>query len=61
MVCFHDECPSIQIRMEFLTTIYDGQEFSLNVGVACLSVCEGFAGKCDGLSVLNDAGSEPLE
>ena len=28
---------------------------------ACLSVCEGFAGKCDGLSVLNDEGSEPLE
>ena len=23
VVSFHDECPSIQIRMEFFTTIYD--------------------------------------
>ena len=47
--------------MEFFTTIYDGQEFSLNVGIAGLGVREGFAGKCDGLSILNDAGSQPLE
>ena len=45
--------------MEFLTTIYDGQKFTLDVGITCLSVLEGFAGKCDGLSVLNDADSEP--
>ena len=44
--------------MEFFTTIYDGQKFSLDVGITCLGVCEGFAGKCDGLSILNDAGSE---
>ena len=43
--------------MEFFTTIYNGQEFSLDVGVVGLSVCKGFAGKCDGLSVLDDAGS----
>ena len=61
MVCFHDECPSVQICMEFFTTIYNGQEFSLNVGIAGLGVHEGFAGKHDGLSVLNDAGSQPLE
>ena len=24
MVCLHDECPSIQVCMEFFTTIYDG-------------------------------------
>ena len=47
--------------MEFFTAIYDGQEFSLNVGIAGLSVHEGFAGKRNGLSVLNDAGSQPLE
>ena len=23
VVGFHDECPSIQVRMEFFTTIYD--------------------------------------
>ena len=23
VVCFHNECPSIQIRMELFTTIYD--------------------------------------
>ena len=57
MVCLHDECPSVQVCMEFFTTIYDGQESSLNVGVAGLGVHEGFAGKCDGLSVLSDADS----
>ena len=57
VVCLHDKCPSVQVCMEFLTTIYDGQEFSLNVGIAGLSVHEGFAGKRDGLSVLYDAGS----
>ena len=30
---------------------------SLDVGIAGIGVCEGFAGKCDGLSILNDAGS----
>ena len=57
VVCFHDECPSIQVCIEFFTTIYDGQEFSLNVGVAGLGVHEGFAGKSNGLSILDDAGS----
>ena len=47
--------------MEFSTTIYNGQEFSLDVGTVGLSVHEGFTGKCDGLSILNDAGSQPLE
>ena len=61
MVCFHNECPSVQVRMEFFTTIYNGQKFSLDVGITCLSVCEGLAGKHNGLSVLSDAGSEPLE
>ena len=40
---------------------YTMAKSSLNVGIACLSVHEGFAGKRNGLSVLNDAGSEPLE
>ena len=57
MVCLHDECPSVQVCMEFFTSIYDGQEFSLNVGIVGLGVCEGFAGKRDGLSILSDAGS----
>ena len=57
MVRLHNECPSVQVHMEFLTTIYDGQEFSLDVGIAGLSVHEGFAGKCNGLSILYDAGS----
>ena len=43
--------------MEFFTTIYDGQEFSLNVGIMGLSVCEGLACKSNGLSILDDAGS----
>ena len=53
MVRFHDECPSVQVCMEFFTTIYNGQKFSLNVGIVGLSVREGFAGKRNGLSVLN--------
>ena len=57
MVHLHDKCPSVQVHMEFFTTIYDGQEFSLNVGIAGLGVHEGFAGKHDGLSILNDADS----
>ena len=61
MVCLYDECPSIQVCMEFFTTIYNGQEFSLDVGIAGLGVHEGFAGKRDGLSILDDAGSQPLE
>ena len=61
MVCLHDECPSIQIHVEFFTTIYNGQEFSLNVGIMGLSVHEGLAHKSNGLSVLDDAGSQPLE
>ena len=40
MVCLHNECPSIQVCVEFFTTIYDGQEFSLDVGIAGLSVRE---------------------
>ena len=24
MVCLHDECPTIQVCIEFFTTIYDG-------------------------------------
>ena len=31
------------------------------IGIVGLSVHEGFAGKCNGLSILNDAGSQPLE
>ena len=57
MVHLHNECPSIQVCMEFFTTIYDGQEFSLDVGIVGLGVHEGFAGKCNGLSILDDAGS----
>ena len=57
MVHLHNECPSVQVCVEFLTTIYDGQEFSLNVGVMGLSVCEGLAHKSNGLSILDDAGS----
>ena len=45
MVHLHNECPAIQVHMEFFIAIYDGQEFSLNVGIVGLSVCEGFAGK----------------
>ena len=33
------------------------KKFSLDVGIAGLGVREGFAGKCDGLSILDDAGS----
>ena len=39
------------------TTIYDGQEFSLDVGIMGLGVHEGLAHKSYGLSVLDDAGS----
>ena len=57
MVCLHDECPSVQVCMEFFTAIYDGQEFSLNIGIVGIGVCEGFAHKSNGLSVLDDTGS----
>ena len=57
MVYLHDERPSIQVCREFFTTIYNGQEFSLDVGIVGLSVHEGFAHKSNGLSVLDDAGS----
>ena len=57
MVHLHDECPSIHVCVEFFTTIYDGQEFSLDVGIAGLSVHEGLACKSNGLSILDDAGS----
>ena len=60
MVCFYDECPTIQVRMEFFASIYDGQKFSLNVSIMGLGVHEGFTGKCNGLSILYDAGSQPL-
>ena len=59
MVCLHNECPTIQVDMEFFTTIYDGQEFSLNGGIMGLSVCEGLAHKSYGVSILDDAGSQP--
>ena len=57
MVCLHNECPSVQVYMEFFTTIYNGQEFSLDVGIVGLGVHEGFAHKSNGLSILDDAGS----
>ena len=57
MVCLHDECPSVQVCLEFFTTIYDGQEFSLDVGITGLSVHEGLPHKSYGLSILDDAGS----
>ena len=57
MVHLHDECPSVQVCVEFFTTIYDGQEFSLDVGIMGLSVHEGLACKSNGLSILDDAGS----
>ena len=57
MVHLHDECPSVQVCMEFLTTIYNGQEFSLNVSIAGLGVHEGLACKSNGLSILDDSGS----
>ena len=60
MVCLHNECPSIQVHVEFFTTIYDGQEFSLDVGIMGLSVCERLACKSNGLSILDDAGSYPF-
>ena len=43
------------------TTVYDGHEFSLNVGITGLNVHEGLAHKSNGLSILDDAGSQPLE
>ena len=61
VVHLHDECPPIQVHMELFTAIYDGQEFSLDVGITGLGVCEGLAGKSNGLSILDDAGSQPLE
>ena len=61
MVCLHNKCPTIQVCMELFTTIYNGQEFSLSVGITGLGVCEGLACKSYGLSVLDDAGSQPLE
>ena len=61
MVHLHDECPTVQVCIELFTTIYDGQEFSLNVGIMGLGVCEGLAHKSYGVSILDDAGSEPLE
>ena len=47
--------------MELFTAIYDGQEFSFDVGIAGLGVCEGLAGESYGFSILDDAGSQPLE
>ena len=61
VVCLHNECPPIQVRMELFTAIYNGQEFSLDVGIMGLSVHEGLAGESYGLSILDDAGSQPLE
>ena len=61
MVCLPNECPTKQVCMELFATIYDGQEFSLNVGIMGLTVCEGLACKSYGVSVLDDAGSQPLE
>ena len=47
----------IQVCVEFFTTIYNGQEFSLDVGIMGLGVHEGLACKSNGLSILDDAGS----
>ena len=48
MVHLHNECPTVQVCMEFFTTIYNGQEFSLDVGIRGLSVHEGLACKSNG-------------
>ena len=61
VVHLHDECPPIQVCMELFTAIYNGQVFSLDVGIAGLGVHEGLAGKSYWFSVLDDAGSQPLE
>ena len=57
----HDECPSVQVCMEFFHNHIDSLEFSLDVGITGLSIHEGLACKNNGLSVLDDAGSQPLE
>ena len=36
VVHLNDECPPVQVHMEFLTAIYNGQELPLNVGIAGL-------------------------
>ena len=51
----------IQVCVEHLTAIYDGQEFPLNVGIPSLCVHQGFAGESYGVPVLDNAGSQPLE
>ena len=57
MVCLHNECPSIQVHVEFFTTIYDGQEFSLNVGIMGLVSMRDLLVKAMGCPSLDDAGS----
>ena len=47
--------------MELFTAIYDDQEFSLDVGIAGLHIHEGLAGESYQFSILDDAGSQPLE
>ena len=61
VVHLHDECPPIQACMELFTAIYDGQKLPLDVGITGLHVCEGLTCKSCGMSVLDDAGSQPLE
>ena len=58
VVCLYDECPPIQVHMQLFTAIYDGQEFSLDVGIMGLGVCEGLAGESYQCSILDDAGSQ---
>ena len=38
MVSFNNECPSIQVGVELLTAVHDGQEFPLDVGHS-VSLC----------------------
>ena len=61
VIHLHNECPPIQVCMELFTAIYNSKELSLNVGIMGLSVCEGLACKSYGVSILDDAGSQPLE
>ena len=60
VVSFNNKCPTIQVCMELLTAIYDGQELPLDVGIASLGVCEGLACKSNWMTILDDAGSQSL-
>ena len=61
VVCLHNKCPAIQVCMELFTAINYGEKLSLNVGIVSFSVCEGLAHKSYGVSILDDAGSQPFE